>query len=199
VVEIVDPATAARVLDVDYQLHPKLRWFTTPLAPLEVTAGIFDRRSRAILISEEFDVEVRRFTAAHELGHLLLHEGIKETFLHRDRAVSGSMNSGISRPWYESEADYFAACFLMPKRRVIEAFECLFSKNIPFVLNGENASNLRPEDPASLSALSNGSLARMLASATCFRDKRFMPLHRLFRVSVSAMALRIEELGLIQT
>jgi len=40
IVEIVDPAIAARVLGIDYQLHPELRWFSRPLAPLEETAGI---------------------------------------------------------------------------------------------------------------------------------------------------------------
>jgi hypothetical protein len=198
VVEIVDPATAARVLDVEYQLHPRLRWFTAPLRPLDKIAGILDRKERRILVSEEVEVEERRFTAAHEIGHLLLHEGVRETYLHRDRPKNGLTKNGTLRPWYETEADYFAACFLMPKRRVMEAFQCLFSDEIPFEITSENAKDLFPDDPAALSRLSKGSLANVLASVGHFRDKKFLPLYRTFRVSVDAMARRLDELGLVQ-
>jgi len=165
---------------------------------LDKTAGILDRRERKILVSEEVDVEERRFTAAHEIGHLLLHEGVRETYLHRDRPKVGMTKNGNLRPWYEIEADYFAACFLMPKRRVIEAFQCFFADKIPFEITSENANDLFPDDPAALSRLSKGSLANVLASASHFRDKKFLPLYRTFRVSVAAMARRLDELGLVQ-
>jgi hypothetical protein len=198
VVEIVDPATAARVLDVDYELHRELRWFTAPRAPLDKIAGILDRKERRILVSEEVDVEERRFTAAHEIGHLLLHEGVRETYFHRDRPKTGLTKNSTLRPWYEAEADYFAACFLMPKRRVVEAFQYLFSEKIPFEITSENANDLFPNDPAELSRLSKGSLAEVLASAGHFRDKKFLPLYRTFHVSVAAMARRLDELELVQ-
>jgi len=200
IVEIVDPVMAARVLGIDFQLHPELRWFTRPLAPLEETAGILDRKGRRILIAEKFKFETQRFTAAHEIGHLLLHEGVKETLMHRDLPISGLTRVATSRPWYEREADHFAACLLMPRKRLIAVFEYVFSTKIPFVFDDAAAFELCPNDPDSLSRPHAESLARALAlaSATHFRGKHFVPLYQQFRVSVSSMAIRIEELGLIQ-
>ena len=198
--DVVDPAMAARVLGVDYQLHPELRWFTRPFSPLEETAGILDREGSRILIAEKFKFETRRFTAAHEIGHLLLHDGVEETIMHRDRPIDGLTREDTARPWYEREANHFAACFLVPRKRLKEAFQYVFSTNIPFVFDDAAAFELCRQDPDSLLRPDDETLARglALASATHFRGKHFVPLHQQFRVSVTSMAIRIEELGLIQ-
>lgn len=199
IVEIVDPEVAAKVLGIDYQTHPDLKWFTHPLAPHEETAGVLDREEGRILIADEFSFETRRFTAAHEIGHFLLHENVEETLLHRDRPIDGLTREKNSRPWYEKEADYFSACFLMPRRRVIETFEYAFSMRAPFIFDRADAEELCPQNPDSL-WMPKDSLARAmaLASVTRYRRKHFVPLHQVFRVSVTSMAIRIKELGLIQ-
>jgi Zn-dependent peptidase ImmA (M78 family) len=58
----------------------------------------------------------RRFTIAHEIGHLLLHEGEIFHFDEGFAAVYGFRDDdGTSGPVKESEANAFAAALLMPE------------------------------------------------------------------------------------
>jgi Zn-dependent peptidase ImmA (M78 family) len=61
------------------------------------------------------------FTAAHELGHIILHE---QAVLHRDRPFDGSSN--IPKDLIEQQADKFAALFLMPANVVKDVFYEIF-------------------------------------------------------------------------
>jgi len=57
----------------------------------------------------------QRFTAAHELGHALLHVG---TDVHHDAGFQVNLRSDLSSHGIdpeEIEANYFAACLLMPR------------------------------------------------------------------------------------
>jgi hypothetical protein len=195
VVEIVDPAIAARVLGIDFQLHPDLRWFTSPCAPLLDTAGILDRDGPTIFVSTKYLPRTQRFTAAHELGHFVLHDDI---VLHRDMPIDGLAVEDRNLPPKERQANKFAAFFLMPRRRVVEAFEFSFGK-IPFVFDDTAAFGLCGRDPDSILKPSSDSLARYraLASAGHYGGRHFVPLHEQFLVSPTSMAIRIRELGLV--
>ncbi len=62
----------------------------------------------------------QRFTAAHELGHAMLHGG---TDVHHDAGFQVNLRSDLSSQGTdpeEIEANYFAACLLMP-REFLEA------------------------------------------------------------------------------
>lgn len=59
--------------------------------------------------------ERRRFIAAHEYGHFILHYDGNEIFAHRDYSEKEEPA--------EEEADYFARCLLMPRRLVKIAIE----------------------------------------------------------------------------
>lgn len=62
----------------------------------------------------------QRFTAAHELGHALLHDG---TDVHHDADFRVNLRSDLSSQGIdpeEVEANHFAACLLMP-REFLEA------------------------------------------------------------------------------
>jgi len=74
-------------------------------------AGVCRRDRSTILVSTRFSYEVRRFTAAHEIGHFMLHPHIGDRTLHREFPIEG-MNA--QRTPIEKEADYYAACLLMP-------------------------------------------------------------------------------------
>lgn len=64
----------------------------------------------------------RRFTIAHELGHLLLHEG-QEVWYDRDFRVSlRSDESSAGVNVEEVEANFFAASLLMPDRMLSDDF-----------------------------------------------------------------------------
>ena len=56
----------------------------------------------------------RRFTVAHELGHLLLHEGEQVTFDRDFRVSLRSDESSTGTDVEEVEANFFAASLLMP-------------------------------------------------------------------------------------
>lgn len=66
-------------------------------------AGLIDRQANRIAISQEFSPTVKLFTGAHEIGHLVLHQG---EVMHRDRAPDGRPVSG-PRNREEREADLF--------------------------------------------------------------------------------------------
>lgn len=56
----------------------------------------------------------KRFTIAHELGHLLLHQGEQVTYDHDFRVNLRSSNSSTGQDVEEVEANFFAASLLMP-------------------------------------------------------------------------------------
>ena len=157
-------------------------------------AGNIDGSERTVQISLQFDSPVRRFTAAHELGHALLHDA---RGLHRDRALDGGV---LHRPRdrTEREADDFATYFLMPERLVRSAFEHAF-KAREFILNEDTAFALNAGGLESLRATCPEvrDLSRLLAGTTHYDGVHFYSLAEQFGASVEAMAIRLEELNLI--
>jgi Zn-dependent peptidase ImmA (M78 family) len=189
--DLLDPLLAFEQLDYEIDLPDSLGQFTYDGRVHEV-AGSVDQQKRRVWLSTQFPLAVRNFTAAHELGHVVLHETVG---LHRDRPLSGT-SSLKDRPEYE--ADRFAINFLMPRKLVLAKFEGIYGR-APFAFNEETSFALlgsEAEDsrkwPRTLRELS-----RLLASATRFNGFEIMSLADQFRVSVEAMAIRLEELGLV--
>lgn len=182
-VEILDPAIAAKVLGIAFQPYEELRWFSEPRVPLEEIAGILDREGRQIAVSMKFPLETIRFTGAHEIGHWRLHRGMN---MHRDRPIKGLSVEQSRRPPEEREADYFAACFLVPRKRLLAAFQATFATRVPFDFNDNTAFMLCPNDSDSLLRAEVGSLDRALAlaSAISFAGRHFNSLASQFGVSV---------------
>jgi hypothetical protein len=117
--------------------------------------------------------------------------------LHRDRAVDGPTTR---RNVTEREADQFASCFLMPARLVLEHFRDYFGCD--FVrLSEESIFGLGMGggvDRALRQIRSTRDISLLLASANAYMGRHFYPLAQLFRVSPIAMAIRIEELSLVE-
>lgn len=155
-------------------------------------AGLLDRDSSCVRVSPRFPAELQRFTLAHELGHVLLHEG---SGLHRDRALDGS-RGGPSSP-QEAEANYFAAAFLMPAKLVRAEFEQRFSTQ-SFVLDRESAFGLGLSAHLKGKRVSRFDVCRLVATAEHYHGEHFVSLARLFDVSAEAMAIRIRELDLVR-
>ena len=86
--------------------------------------------------------------------------------MHRDRPVHGIGVQTSSRPPHEREADYFAACFLVPESLLADALEFAFLTKSPFVFDDAAAFHLSPKDPDSVLRPEVGSLARALALAS---------------------------------
>jgi Zn-dependent peptidase ImmA (M78 family) len=85
-------------------------------------AAIFNGNEMIVTVNSNEPESRKRFTVAHEIGHLLLHADqalnidIKPVNLNRDQ------NSTTGESWREVEANYFAASLLMPKDDVRNQF-----------------------------------------------------------------------------
>lgn len=189
----IDPVVALRALGYNVSLCETLGQHSQDGERFEV-AGFIDSSKHEVSLSRTPAPQVRNFTAAHELGHAILHNGMG---LHRDRPIDGSSEHG-KRDAVESEADAFAAFFLMPEKRVNAAFADKFLK-APFSLTEESAFALMSQDIDSLRVRcrTHHDLARTLAAAAYYNGAHFTPLAQQFDVSVGAMAIRLEELNLI--
>ena len=91
-------------------------------------SGFCDFRNDNIYLNQD-DTPVRQFfTAAHELGHWVLHKELylanpKEyAFMPKRRAIAGDSSDNPK----EEEADYFASCLLMP-HPLVKEFQTHFS------------------------------------------------------------------------
>jgi len=189
-VDILQPEYAARLLGYTYSTRSSLGWILRGPNKIEV-AGLIDVPKRRIEVSSDIESRVARFTGAHEVGHAVLHPHL--TGLHRDRPLGGAAES---RDRVEYEADKFATFFLMPQKLVREQF---FSRFLgPFELQDETAYALlgKPLAAAQEQLPTRRRISEALAAARYFNGHNFMPLSDYFGVSIKAMAIRLEELGL---
>ena len=192
--EILDPLVALNDIGYSTEIVESLGRHTSNGEHFEV-AGTIDSSEQKVQISRRFPPATRNFTAAHELGHAILHDGVG---LHRDRPLNG-IPTGYFRDNIEREADTFATLFLMPENLVRGAFRLRFkatqfviNEGTAFALNKGNVDQLRAECPGIRD------LSKLLAGAEQYDQTRFSPLYKQFNVSIEAMAIRLEELGLIQ-
>lgn len=193
-VAILNPEIALNLIGFDFDLSETLGSRSIGSRNLEV-AGILDRYSKRVSVSGRLPTTTRKFTTAHELGHAILHTGV---LMHRDRPLDGSQRNQGKRERIEIEADKFATVFLMPEKLVKARFEELFLCDI-FFIDESTAFALDPSGSLQLLAGKKTvrELTRILASAQSFNGRHFPSLAEQFRVSVEAMAIRLEELDLI--
>lgn len=193
-IEMLNPEIACRVLKIKYQEYEEFGSLFGFRGSKFKVAGLVDRQAGKIAVANNFSSEEIRFTAAHEIGHWLLHP---QQTMFRDRPLSKAWES--KRPQKEEEADYFAACYLMPKNLLGNHFKKRFL-TIPFHFNDDTSYLLNPQDPDMLLHSEEGSMDRALVLAKCgfYNGQRFYPLANEFKVSITAMAIRLEELNLIK-
>ena len=160
-------------------------------------AGAYARKRKVIQVSTRSPPNEVRLTGAHEIGHVVLHP--RHGPRHRDRPVSYSGQPNPAKPVIEQDADYFATCFLIPDQLPKREFKDRFGAKRPFELDEAAVSFLNLEDQ--FEDIANGVnpmvLSRSLAVATGFRGEHFCSLAQRFRVSPSAMPLRLVEIGLV--
>lgn len=189
------PDIAARVLGLEYETRERIA-AVADRSSYEA-GGQLDRGRGIISISARFGFETQRFTGAHEIGHFLLHEDIGGAVVHRDLPI-GRDTLRERRPVREQEADYFAACFLAPRRLVVDEFERRFGP-APLHLDENVAFYLAGKQGRLLTTASTGSLdfGIAVANATWVGGDRFASMASVFGVSATAMAIRLRELELI--
>lgn len=162
--------------------------------PSTDTAGIINNDTKTVEISTRHPLIEQRFTGAHELGHLILHDNMGS--MHRDKPADRSSNKHRSAK--EREADKFATFFTMPKNLVKSRFKAIFGCS-KFQLNENTAFALDHKNNSVLIHKYNTKrkLSRALAAATHYNGTHFQSLASQFHVSNEAMAIRLEELDLV--
>ncbi|MBO9767801.1 ImmA/IrrE family metallo-endopeptidase [Xanthomonas phaseoli pv. dieffenbachiae] len=190
-IDVLDPRLAAELLGFELTFHSSLGWMTSGRRRVSV-AGLINQSNRSIQIATDADPRVMRFTAAHEIGHAILHPD--QTGLHRDQPLSGIRQA---RSRTELEADKFATYFLLPDKLLTEEFKSRFLGI--FTLNEQTAFALfsKPifEVIEVLPTLRH--VSRRLASSIYYNGSHFASLSESFGVSIEAMAIRLEELKLV--
>lgn len=191
-VDVLDPIAALKFMGYDCEVEKNLGEFSSEGKLVEV-AGTIDNSNKKVRISRHYSPNIQRFTAAHELGHAILH---KTMGLHRDKPIDGS--TATRRNSTEFEADKFSAFYTMPSKLVRNTFKQIFlTEN--FSINEATAVALGYDDYGSLmrKCKSLRDLSRVLASTERYNGRHFTSLANQFKVSVVAMAIRLEELGLV--
>lgn len=158
-------------------------------------AGFIDRPRRLIAISDKGTLQAKLFTGAHELGHLELHPGLRH---HRERPMCGLTEPFEPNDPIERQANHFAGCFLVPRKQLVLAFQASFGVDLLRLTDTVAYELVHMQFQALLAAKpSSLSFERAVAQAPCYRGRRFEPLHRLFRVSATTMAIRLRQVGLV--
>jgi hypothetical protein len=167
------------------------------------TFGYMERNADGgkVVIPQNLKVEWRRFTAAHEVGHYILHPTVLH---HRDRPLTGGERANLNLPPEEQEANLFAAYLLMPRKQVTQYFEHCFGGAI-------DGREVDPELAFWLGTVAGQSIdevelvrrgvnyrALLVAQVSAFKGARFLPLADRFGVSPSAMGYQLKELGLVK-
>lgn len=187
-VELLDPKVAFHLLGYKFEELDSMGEIESGID----VAGIIDQDNKLVSISKRFSPIIRNFTAAHEIGHVLMH---KQSGLHRDRPIDSG--AGVKRDEIERQADYFAACFLMPKKLLEERFFQRFAnvldsrESLAFLFN----RNDNPKVEKQLST--KRGFARAFAGISSINGHAVMSLAEQFKVSVEAMAIRLEQLELV--
>src|SRR4051812_34027732 len=104
-----------------------------------------------------------------------------------------------ARPPKEREADHFGACYVMPPELVRQEFEIRFGRR-PLMLGADVAWALDHQHYDALLTSNPDSLAfeSAVARAANFNGNGRPSLHMTFGVSVTAMAMRLAELELLE-
>lgn len=193
-VDVLSPPDALRALGYRFGNPASLGQFRTEQGLVEV-AGFIDRSEMYAGVSAGYPREVQNFTAAHELGHAALHNAVG---MHRDRALDGSAAFG-KRNRAEIEADKFATYFLMPERLVRREFSLRFHA-VKFIVGDDTTFHLTSGTQETLKKRCRTlrHLTRLLADADRYAGGSFVSMAKRFSVSNEAMAIRLEELDLVQ-
>lgn len=196
-IDLLDPKALAELLGVDYLELPEIadevyEIGTRRSRKASSWAGYLDRRENCIVVSQDFKLEEMRFTAAHELGHYLLHPAVE----YRRERPARDVTVQLPRPREEYEADRFATEWLMPRKWITSRLKKTFDQALPikvdynlaWLLFGDNYERLfyATDDLAHERAIASRSLP--------FGSSHLPPMKEQFKVSETAMALRLQEL-----
>ncbi len=192
IIELLGPEKIARYLSIKYIEVDEL---PSNDANIEI-AGVLDRTNKTIYVSKKFPIEQRRLTGMHEIIHWMLHKNVGRDHLHRDRPIS-RVPGKDSVDWYEVEATNYACRYLMPEKMVKEIFARSFGLHIGEQIEfNENVAFHLGKDIEIVRTMDQMQRAILLATNSSF-GRAIIPLYLQFKVSPTAMAIRLKELDLL--
>ena len=161
-------------------------------------AGSLDMQSLTIAIDADNSEVFKRFTAMHEIGHVVLHPDMEK--VHRDVLRGGKDLMDKNQPQHEREANFFAANALMPRALLSHEFVKRFGNELPFEMEDVSAWITNPTSHQEMTRLSRRTFLResLLATCTNYKGRNFRSLASHFMVSAEAMKYRIREIGLLK-
>lgn len=190
--DVCDPWVAAQHLGFEVQEG----WVSSPATRAGYELGGFlNRPANLIGISDQQRPRTKRFTLAHEVGHLIMHPGLHH---HREMPIHGLTEPREPTDPREREANQFAGCFLVPTKQLRRAFQAAFGAE-SLTLTDDTAWELLGANFTSLMNSPHNSLAfeRVAAQALRFRGRQFGSLCDLFQVTATTMAIRLRQAGLV--
>jgi Zn-dependent peptidase ImmA (M78 family) len=174
----------------------------------DILGAIFFDQKR-IVIDESLDPDANpakegryRYTTAHEVGHWRLHRGLfgkdpaQTSLLEPNAAPSVVCRTSQAKERIEFQADLYASCVLMPRRLVFAAWDKTYPDRKPRVLE--------PPTPVQHSWVEI-KRDRMIVDGWAHEidtDEQVLnqfvePMANQFHVSLTAMRIRLERLGLL--
>jgi len=190
---VIDPAKGLELLGFSITYEEDLGSYYSDRGNVKI-AGVINGKTRSVHVSRQFPQSTLCFTAAHELGHAVLHD--TSTSIHRDKPLNGEI---LSREQIELEADKFATFFLMPAKLVKSRFVEIFgtesfslTEDTAFALSCSSLMEVKKKHKTLRH------ISRLLAGTKSYGGRNLYSLADQFRVSVEAMAIRLEELDLIE-
>ena len=193
------PAVTQPPVPIDdiLELHLQLKFYVTDLRQelghRDILGGIWFG-DRTIKVDKSLDPTIRprmlgryRFTLAHEVGHWRLHrqhlaEDPEAQSLFEADCEPAFIQRSSANPPEEIQANAFAACVLMPRELVYDAWSKWRQSDDPVVISDLPPSRYDPDGP-------NKENAAM--------DQFCRPLARKFEVSAQAMRYRLQTLELL--
>ena len=189
-VSILNPGKALQLLGYKLSTRNLEDWHDGEWVQV---AGMVDRASKEVTISNAQQHDAQLFTIAHELGHVVLHPYM--AILHRDRPVKQTLQS---HDIIEREANYFAAEFLAPEKLLRDEFQTIFGE-APFALNDHTAFALCASrlEVIQKKLRTRRDLSRYLAETISYNGCNFDSLKKRFMVSTDVLAIQLEQHGLV--
>lgn len=192
--EVFEPGIALDYLGYSVQSVEEIGRFWVNGNKHEI-AGVIEQEQKAVTIAERnFSYLSKRFTAAHELAHSVLHPDMRT--LHRDIPLE---RTGVVQDWREAQANRFASAYLMPRKLVEDQFRDSFGMET-FELTDTTAFALcgTCDEKVHRFYRDQRQLSLCIATTQRFNGCYFQPLSEFFRVSPLAMAIRLEQLELVR-
>jgi hypothetical protein len=188
-----DPWEVAKYLKIDVQEGD----LSCPDIPYGMRLGGFLNRTVGLVaISDQLKPRTKRFTLAHEIGHLRLHPGMHH---HREMPIHGIGEPRDPVEPEELQANHFAGCLLVPTSLLKKAFWSMFkvkwlhlTDDVAYDLLGEDYMALMNSPPYSLA------FHRCVGEVERFRGRQFQSLVHLFQVHPTTMAIRLRQCGLVR-